>query len=50
MRGFYRGKATGAFAEAGVVNEAGVVRNTTSLEVTLIATLQCEQFIRLLRQ
>jgi len=50
MRGFYRGKATRAFAEAGVVNETGIVQNTMPLEIALIVILHKEQFICLLRQ
>jgi len=50
MRGFYRGKATRAFAEAGVMNETGVVWNTTPLKITLTAILCKEQVIHLLRR
>ncbi len=37
MWGFYGGKATGAFAETGVVDEAGVVGNTMPLEIAYAA-------------
>ncbi len=45
-----RGKATRAFAEARVMNETGIVGDTTPLEVTLIAILHYKQFIHLLRR
>jgi len=49
MWGFYRGKATGAFVEAGVMNETGIVRGTMPLEVAHAAVLIVEQFLCVLR-
>ncbi len=48
MWGLNRGKATGAFTETGVVDEADVVRDTTPLEITRAAVRGVEQFIRML--
>ncbi len=50
MWGLYRGKATGAFTEAGVMDEAGIVRDTTPLEIARAAVRGVEQFIRMLRR
>ena len=49
MQGFYRGKATGAFAEAGVVDEACIMQDTTPLKVTRAVVLVEEQFSYVLR-
>ncbi len=49
MWGFYRGKATRAFVEAGVVNETGIVRDTMPLKVACAAVLIIEQFLCVLR-
>ncbi len=49
MWGFYRGKATRAFTEAGVVDEAGVVGDATPLEVAHAVVLIVKQFLRMLR-
>ncbi len=50
MQGFYRGKAIRAFAEARVMDEAGIVRDTTPLEVAHAAVLVVKQFLHMLRQ
>jgi len=50
MRGFNWGKATRAFAEAGVMNETGVVGDTTPLKIALTAILTKQQFIHLPRR
>ena len=47
---FYRGKATRALAEARVVNETGVVRDTMPLEAACAAVLVLEQFLHMLRR
>ena len=47
--GFYRGKATRALAETQVVNETGIMRDTTPLEVAHAAVLIVEQFLCVLR-
>jgi len=47
--GFYRGKAAGAFAEAGVVDEASIMGDALPLEVTRAAVLVVKQFLRMLR-
>jgi len=39
MWGLYRGKATRAFAEAQVMDEAGIVGNAMPLEVTRAVVL-----------
>ncbi len=49
MWGLYRGKATRAFAETRVVDEAGIVGDTTPLEVAHAVVLVVEQFLRMLR-
>ena len=49
MQGFYRGKATGAFAEAGVVDEACVMWDATPLKVAHAVVLVEEQFSHMLR-
>ena len=50
MQGFNRGKATRAFAEAGVINETGIIGLTMPLGIALTAVPQCWQFSHLLRQ
>ncbi len=49
MQGLYRGKATRAFTETRVMDEAGVVGDAMPLEVTCAAVLIVEQFLRMLR-
>ncbi len=49
MQGLYRGKATRAFAETQVVDEAGIMRDTTPLEVARAVILIIEQFLHMLR-
>ena len=51
MRGVwvYRGKATGAFAEAGVVDKTHVVGDTAPLQAACAAVQIIQQFVRMLR-
>jgi len=50
MRGLYRGKATRAFTETGVVDEAGIMGDTMPLKVAHAVVLIVEQFLCMLRQ
>jgi len=50
MWGLNRGKATRAFAETRVVDEAGIVGDATPFEVACAAVLIVEQFLRMLRR
>jgi len=49
MWGLYRGKATRAFIETQVMDEAGIVGDTMPLEVTHAVVLIVEQFLCMLR-
>jgi len=50
MWGFYRGKATRAFAKTQVMNEAGVVGDAAPFEVARAVVLIVQQFLHMLRQ